>query len=246
MSRIVIKKEEEEEGSPWRRVGLAALMLALLGGAWGIFEYGRYRAGYDRIAFMDIRHKLEQSNVALEEELKKLRMEKLDLEQTMRIESQAYGQVRKDLMGLQDELLELKEELEFYRGIVSPNDANRGLQIQRFTVTKGSGERSWHYKLVLTRVLKNRGTARGTVEILVEGVSSESGITKQLTLSGISVPRLRQLRYNFKYFQNIEGEIELPVGFVPSRVILILKPGGKGNNTRLKKIFDWPQGRKST
>ncbi len=245
MSRIVIKKEEEED-SPWRRIGLAALVLALLVAGWGIFEYGRYRAGYDRMAFKDIRQKLEQSNASFEAELRKLRKEKLDLEQTMRIESQAYAQVRKDLMGLQDELLELKEELAFYRGIISPNDANRGLQIQRFTLTKGSGERSWHYKLVLTRVLKNRGTARGTVEILVEGVSSESGITKQLTLSGISVPRLRQLRYNFKYFQNIEGEIQLPAGFAPSRVILILKPGGKGNKTRLKKIFDWPQGRKST
>ncbi len=241
MSRIVIKKEEEEEGSPWRRIGLTVLVLALLVSAWGIFEYGRYRAGYDRISFKDIRQKLEQSNATFEAELRKLRKEKLDLEQTMRIESQAYAQVRKDLMGLQDELLELKEELEFYRGIVSPNDANRGLQIQRFTVAKGSGERSWHYKLVLTRVLKNRGTARGTAEILVEGVSTESGITKQLALSGISVPRVQQLRYNFKYFQNIEGEIELPAGFIPSRAILILRPGGKGNKTQLKKIFDWPE-----
>ncbi len=245
MSRIVIKKEEEENNS-WWRFGLAALLVASLVSAWGIFEYGRYRAGYDRVAFKEVRQKLEQSNAAFEAELRKLRKEKLDLEHTMRIESQAYSQVRKDLMGLQDELLELKEELAFYRGIISPSDVNRGLQIQRFTLTKSGGERSWHYKLVLTRVLKNRGTARGTAEILVEGVSAESGVNKQLTLSGISVPRVQQLRYNFKYFQNIEGEIELPAGFTPSRAILILKPGGKGNKTQLKKVFDWPEGHKST
>jgi len=143
-------------------------------------------------------------------------------------------------MGLQDELLELKEELAFYRGIISPKEANRGLQIQQFTLTQGSGEHSWHYKLVLTRVLKNHGMAQGVAEILVEGVSAESGKKKQLPLGSISVPPVKQLRYKFKYFQNLEGEITLPAEFSPSRVILILKPGGKGNKTRLRKVFDWP------
>ncbi len=245
MTRTVID-ENEEETSPWWRIGLTVLILALLVAAWSIFEYGRYRAGYDRVTFRDIRLQLEQSNTAQEVDLRKLRKEKLDLEQTMRIENQAYSQVRKDLMELQEELLELKEELAFYRGIVSPEDADRGLQIQRFTVTKNQEDRSWQYKLVLTRVLKNRGTARGTAEIQVEGVTAESGSKKLLSLGEISVPRVKHLRYGFKYFQNLEGEIKLPAGFAPSRVILVLKPGGKGNKTQLKKTFDWPEGQKQT
>ncbi len=231
---------DEEENNPWWRAGLAVLILVLLLSAWGIFEYGRYRAGYDRAAFGDIRQQLEQNNTALEMELRKLRKEKLDLEQTVHIEEQAYSQLRKDLLDLQDELLELKEELAFYRGIISPRDANRGLQVQRFTVTKGGEERVWHYKLVLTRVLKNRGKARGTAEIHVEGIMTKSGRKTQLALGKISIPRGQKLRYNFKYFQNLEGEMELPDGFVPSRVILVLKPGGKGNKTRIRKTFDWP------
>ena len=230
-----------EEDSFRKRTGLVVLMFVLLLSAWGIFEYGRYRAGYDRAVFRDIRQNLEESNIALEVELRKLRQEKLDLEQSVRIEGQAYSQVRKDLMNLQDELLELKEELAFYRGIISPKDANRGLQIQRFTVTRGREERVWHYKLVLTRVLKNRGTARGTAEIHVEGVTAKSGRKIQLALDKISIPRGRKLRYNFKYFQNLEGEMKFPDGFTPSRVMLVLKPGGKGNKTRIKKVFDWPE-----
>jgi len=247
MNSVAAKKEKINSGL-WWRIGLIALVFALiLTLAWRIFEFGRYMAGYDRAAFGEIRQKLEENSATLESELRELRKQKMVLEQTNRIESQAYGQVRKDLMGLQDDILELKEELAFYRGIVSPDeDTARGLQVQRFTITKSSGERSWHYKLVLTRVLKNGGTAKGAVEFLIEGVASESGIKKQLALNGISVPRVQQISYNFKYFQNIEGEIELPEGFVPSRTVLILKPGGRGNKTELKKMFDWPEEHKSS
>ena len=249
MTRIIIKKEEPPpENRLWWRIGVVALLLALLVSAWGLFEYGRYRAGYDRSAFNKLRRQLEQNSASLEAELKKLREEKMLLQQSAHIDGQAYAEVRKDLAELQDEILELKEELAFYRGIVSPRDTtHRGLQIQRFTLTRGSGgERTWHYKVVLTRVLKNDGTARGKIELLVEGVSGDSGVNKQLTLSSISVPRVQQLSYNFKYFQTIEGELEIPEGFVPSRTILILKPGGRGNRTQLKKSFDWPQGKGTT
>ncbi len=225
----------------WRRrvVAVLALVVALVS-AWSIFEYGRYRAGYDGDAMREMRHRLEQANADLEQELKRLREENASLEHSSRIESQAYAQVRSDLRELQDEILELKQELAFYRGIVSPDEERRGLQIQRFVLAPVGGERRWHYNLVLTRVFNSGAAARGAVELLVEGV--ESGIRKQLSLSTVSVPRIHQLEYNFKYFQKIEGELEIPEGFVPARVVLVLKPGGKGNKTRIRKIFDWPEG----
>ena len=241
MTRIVIQKEPEQSRA-WRRRVVAALaaVVALVSG-WSIFEYGRYRAGYDGNAMREIRQRLEQTNADLEGELSRLREEFSSLEQSSRIESQAYAQVRSDLTELQDEILELKQELAFYRSIVSPEDDRRGLQIQQFTLSRGSVERLWRYKLVLTRVLNNGAAARGTVDLLVEGDMAGSGVGKQLALSSISVPRIRQLRYNFKYFQNIEGELEIPEGFVPVRVVLVLNPGGKGNKTRIRKVFDWSE-----
>ncbi len=236
MTRIVVKKEEES--GPWWRIGVAALVLAVLVSGWGLFEFGRYRAGYDRAAFNQFRQRLERSNAELEAEVRKLRQEKMELEQARHIESQAYSLVRKDLRDLQDELLELKEELAFYRGIVSPKESGRGLQIQRLNVTPASEERFWHFKLVLTRVLKNKGAAKGTVEIRVEGADGQGRHS--------SISPLQRLRYNFKYFQNIEGKFQLPEGFTPSRVTVVLKPGGRGNKTEVKKSFDWPAEPEST
>jgi len=230
MTRIVVKKEEES--GPWWRIGMVALLLALLVSGWGLFEYGRYRAGYDRAAFNQLRQQLEKNNSELEAEVRRLRQEKMELEQTRQIESRAYGLVRKDLRDLQNELLELKEELAFYRGIVSPEESGRGLQIQRFNITKDSEERAWNFKLVLTRVLKNKGVAKGTVEVQVDGIDAQGKHS--------SVTPLQRLRYNFKYFQNIKGKVELPEGFVPSRATVVLKPGGRGNKTEVRKSFDWP------
>ncbi|HFC53063.1 MAG TPA: hypothetical protein ENJ43_01365 [Gammaproteobacteria bacterium] len=240
MTRIVIQKEPERD-HPWRRraVVVLAVVVALIT-CWSVFEYGRYRAGYDGAAMREMRQKLEQTNAGLEKELNRLREENSNLEQSSRIESQAYAQVRAHLARLQDEILELKQELAFYRSIVSPEDKRRGLQIQRFTLNRSSVERLWRYRLVLTRVLNNGAPARGTVDLTVEGEEAGSGNGKQLALSSISVPRIRRLGYNFKYFQNIEGELEIPEGFVPERVVLVLNPGGKGNQTRIRKVFDWP------
>ncbi len=240
MTRIVIQQEPEEE-RPWHRravVALAAVVALIM--AWSLFEYGRYRAGYDGYAMREIRQRLEQANSSLERELGRLREENSYLEHSARIERQACVQIKSDLTGLQDEILELKQELAFYRSIVSPDDERRGLRIQRFTLNKSSVERLWRYKLVLTRALNKGAPARGTVDLTVEGQEAGSAVSKQLALSAISVPRIRRLSYNFKYFQNLEGELEIPEGFVPERVVLVLNPGGKGNRTRIQKVFDWP------
>ncbi len=229
MTRVVIRKES---GPPWRYIAVAALLLALLISGWGLFEYGRYRAGYDRAHFRQIQQRLEENNAKLEAELRRLQQEKIELEQTRRIESQAYSLVREDLRTLQGELLELKQELAFYRGIVSPEEGGRGLQIQRFTATPSAEANGWVFKVVLTRVLKNKGVAKGTMEIKIDGTDGQG--------NRASVSPLRRLRYNFKYFQNIEGDFQLPKGFTPSRATVILRPGGRGNKTELKKSFDWP------
>jgi len=42
----------------------------------------------------------------------------------------------------------------------------------------------------------------------------------------------------FKYFQTIEGDMVLPQGFVPSSVLVDLKPSGSDKNS-ITKTFNW-------
>lgn len=237
MSQLVVKTHD-----PKKRAVIATVSLGLVVfSAWALFEYGRFSAGYDSLSASSEMQQLEKMKLGLERNIVFLREQKTALEQQQQVESQAYDEVRNDLRGLQDENLELKEELAFYRGIVSPEQGAHGLRIQGLQVTKNAKEGSFHYKLVLTQVLKNDRLARGRVDVLIEGIREEDGRQENLTLTEITVPKRQSMRFKFKYFQAFEGNIKMPDGFVPIRVSVTVDPSGNSLES-VEKVFDWTVG----
>ena len=159
------------------------------------------------------------------------------LERAGQIDRESQTKVRAQVKELQDENLELKQELAFYRGIVSPEDRRAGLKIQSFEVTNGQEPALFHYKLILTQVLKNDKVARGSVEMAVEGVLS--GKASRLSLSQLATGSKDKLMFKFKFFQNFEGDIRLPEGFRAEAVILTVVPSTKGLE-KLEQRLPWP------
>lgn len=211
------------------------LLVAVLSG-WGLFEYGRYRGGFDLLDAQSQEEDFQEQLAAQQREMTKIREQNAILERSHQIEREAYKQLEGTVSGLQDEILELKEELAFYRGIISPSDASEGLGIQSFELSRPNGVKAAiHYKLVLTQVLKNNTIASGHVTVSIEG--EQTGKTKQYELSQLS-DKKGDLSFRFKYFQILEGELHLPDGFSPSKVNITIKPRTKSHK-RLSKSFDW-------
>ena len=50
-----------------------------------------------------------------------------------------------------------------------------------------------------------------------------------------------KIKLRFKYFQEIEGELELPSGFQPQRVEVIAHASGK-KPTQVEKTYEWKVG----
>lgn len=90
-------------------------------------------------------------------------------ERSSQINQQAAMEVKRNLTALQDELLALRQEVTFYRNIVSPPDAKPGLRVQSLKLEKGSAEGLFRFKLVLTQVKGNDQLVRGAVNLMVEG-----------------------------------------------------------------------------
>jgi hypothetical protein len=223
--------------SPWR----ARLMLVLLVGAnlllcWGLYEYGRYRAGYDFVSAQQENVKLKNLTEEVKRQNGQLREQMAVVQRSGQIEHAAYKQVEGTVKGLQDEIAELKSELTFYRGIMAPHDNSRGLHIQRFDLDRNATQHSFHYKLVLTQVLKNDRVIRGRVKLTIEG--AKNGKLTELALSDVTHDSVKELSFRFKYFQNLEGDIVLPKGFVPVRVHIDVDPYGR--HSSVEKVFDWP------
>ncbi|UCE89828.1 MAG: hypothetical protein JSW10_03080 [Pseudomonadota bacterium] len=232
MSGLVVKAHR-----PWlSRLLLALMVLAGVVGGWSLYEYGRYRAGYDGIAAEQERDQLAATLDERDDEVRELREKVAVLERAAQVERQAYDEVKASLLVLQDEMLELNEELAFYRGIVSPRQAAEGLQLQSFRLEPNGLVRGYRYKIVLTQVLKNTRSTYGKVKLRLEGMAD--GRSRVLGLADVSQKKVSELDYRFKYFQALEGNIELPKGFKPQRVAIQVLPRGKSKSA-IEKTFDW-------
>ena len=224
-----------------RRLLVGTIILVLIAGGWGLFELGRHQAGFSLLDARAERQHLVTERDELQQRVRRLREEKVALQRAQEIEAQAHDEVQSDLRVLQDEILELKEELAFYRGIVSPGDMASGLRIQGFNVRKNPRTDTYRYQVVLTQVLKNDNFTSGTVNMKIEGIRERGGEKATLELSDVSVPSENRLNFRFKYFQEFEGDLELPDGFVPFRVTVTVNPSGRRYDP-IEETFDWPVG----
>lgn len=239
MSHLIVKQR-----SVWNSgLGIAGIALLVLLLAWGTFEFGRYRGGYDALAAAQELAAVQGQISELEQQHSALREQSAVQERSGQIERQAYKQLEGTVTGLQDEILELKGELAFYRGIVSPEDASKGLNLQDFELSAGAQAGQYHFKVVLTQVLNNGNVARGNLRFEVAGL--HQGEQKSYTLEQLSDSKDKEgLAFRFKYFQIIEGDFMLPDEFEPIKVNLIVTPKSS-THKKLTQAFDWVVGEKS-
>ncbi len=222
---------------PWKSRfiwGIGLLVLFISG--WTLFDYGRFESGYDSRDSASKIDELFDSQEHLQSRIETLREEKAVLERAAQIERKAYNELDTTLKVLQAEILEHKEELAFYRGIVSPKDSSSGLYLQNFYLSQNGDTRSHRYKVVLTQVLKNSRLISGKVKLQFDGLLN--GESKVLQLRAVTAKKVRDLNYRFKYFQNVEGVVEFPEGFSLLRVKVQILPRGKQRGM-IEKTIEW-------
>lgn len=220
--------------NPFRRLLAPAVVVGSLLGIWGGFEVGQIQGGYNRLEVTEERTQLEADISSLQKENKKLGEQITMLERTQLIDKEAYDGVRDNLKLLQEEILELREEVDFYRGIVSPSERLAGLNIQAFKIDPAGEQGLYHYSMVMTQVLKNDRVVRGAVKVFLQGV--QDGEPLNLPFKDISPNKSVNSAFRFRYFQKMEGDIRLPDGFVPRTVQVELTPKGR---KKISKSFPW-------
>jgi hypothetical protein len=205
--------------SPWRRRGVwaaAAIVAVLL--FYGIFEFGRFVGGYSTVAQLQQRRELNTAMQTLELENDRLRSAVAAMELARNVDGKAYSDVEKDLADLQGQLLKQREELTFYRGIVSPEDGIGGLRVQRFEILPGEAEGHFLLRVVLVQSMRQEVAVSGRVKLQIEGTRGAASAVLSLAEAGGAARSDGQLPFKFRYFQNLEHEIVLPSDFEPRLV----------------------------
>ena len=125
-SRLVVKKHVP--GRVWV-LGTAAVVGLVVGG-YLLFEYGRLQGGYDSREASTDRREARRAIARLEDLNQTLREQVTTLETAREIDREAYKQVEEDLIDLQAQIQQQREDLAFYQGIVSPEDGVAGLRAE--------------------------------------------------------------------------------------------------------------------
>lgn len=223
---------------PWRSFfrRLMALLLIVISAASG-YWYGRYR-GFQiedqAVAQVErLKEELQQKNVLLQESTLRV----ATLEKGAEVDQKATEGVRQVVKDLKDQIAALQEEVTLYKGIMAPSATNSGLQIQEFTLDSTSEPQRFRFKLMLTQVGDNNRFIQGFVGVNVVGVLN--GQVTSIPLMDLSddIDRL-DIRFRYRYFQDVNGELKLPDGFVPEQVQVVAQATGN-KAKRLEKTFDW-------
>jgi hypothetical protein len=220
--------------------GILAALGVLVGTGWWLYDMGKLRGVAELGTLRTEYAVLKRLHEKTYKENRKLREKVAILERSSQIDRQAAEDVKADLGQLEEELQASREEIEFYRGIISPGDVKSGLRIHRFSLQNGVAAGEYRYELVLTQLKHNDRYVSGVVEWKITGmIEGEPG---EFSLVDVTSPAVKQLKFRFRYFQDLAGTLTLPKGFVAEQVELRIRPEGKGKGKPdpVAQTFDWP------
>ncbi len=208
---------------PWKVWLSVGLLVALIG---MFFYLGRGYQSYELDRLHLERETLLSRIEELETRNKNLLQKNAHLDGSSKIERDAYELANQELVKLQRELLTQREDLAFYRGIVSPKDAALSVNLQSFEVRKKNSQNQYSYKMILTKSGKGTKKISGGADVRIRG--ERAGSVSELKLTDLALEKTdKATKFSFRYFQVFEGDIALPDGFVPFEVEIGIKPTTK-------------------
>ena len=159
------------------------------------------------------------------------------LEQAANLDKQAASLLTDELKAAQEEIYNLKKELEFYQGVIDA-EGNRGwLDVHGMRILPLNHERSYRLELILIHTAKSDKKVAGALEVILEGVR-EAG-TEYVNLKEITLDKDVVYRFKFGNFKRFENNFALPEGFNPQRVFVKMMVEDK-KKSEFKRVFDWP------
>lgn len=214
----------------WAYALIAVFLLALAFGGWGAWK--TFAPAPDNPA-----RRLRAQQTKLD-----------DFEQrvaTLTRSDQITREANRDLQGTlaerDEEISGLRADVAFYERFVGATGQRRGLSVHELQLQPQAGA-AWHFAATLTQNVNRGAVNSGRLTLSVEG--SLGGKMQHLAWSDLrQEPNAAGAPYSFKYFQQVEGDFLLPVGFQPLRAVVRLVPA---NGAAVEESFAWSDATRRT
>ena len=167
--------------------------------------------------------------------LKRIHMLEVELE----VERLANQQAQQTIKSMEADHFTVKKQLAFYEKVMAPEKQADGLVIDQVDLSATESENHFKFSVVLVQQKLKKRYAKGYIDVAVKG--SQANQPKTLDLKSISELSKDQRSFSLKYFQRIEGELTLPVGFIPESLeIKAVLPKGKWQKySEVNQSYRW-------
>jgi cell division protein FtsB len=217
-----------------RRLRLVALLVLAwvcsLAATWRLASYLPQQEGFVDPAIaaaVEEAARLRQKNEALTQEV-------TTLDRSRQVERTAAQAVQATLAERDQEIAALRNDVAFYERLVGSSAQRMSLTVHSVKL-EPSGKHGWQYAVTLTQTLKKASMTRGTLAMQIEGL--RNGKPETVDWDELGPQGGAPVPFSFKYFQQIEGSLVLPEGFVPHR----LKVRLDSDAGKVEKVFPWQE-----
>lgn len=204
---------------PARRALYATVfILAAAASAIGGFMYGYYETILTQETTLASTEELSSELAVMQAENSELQRQVAILDRSSVMDQRATEEVQSTISTLREQVAQLEQDIVYYRQVVSDETQDTGLTIANLDINAMQDPNRFRYKLELRQQDADGDTfLLGHVNINLIG--DQEGEQVILALRDLSEEQDElDIRLRFKYFQNIEGQLTLPEGFVAQRV----------------------------
>lgn len=241
----VVKGSQQEElvirhYKPWERFRRTVylLLFIVLVGAGGYFG-GLYGSMEQIRSLASERSRLQVELDEAERTITTLTQRVGVLEKGGEVDRKATEGIRQTVKELKAQISTLEEEVAFYKGIMAPSANDKGLRVSKIEITPVEGGSRYRYSIMMTQVADNSSYISGLAAVNFVGLRGGERLILPLRDLDTTVTDLG-VKFRFRYFQEVSGELTLPDNFTPEQVQVVLQSTG-GKAQRVEQTIEWPQ-----
>jgi hypothetical protein len=193
------------------KLGIAGAILAAIAAMiWSGFDYGRILAGFNVGKIEEERKSMQSELIRLTEENGVLAKQHVELSNEAKIAMGAKETLSSQLVGLQTEVTQLREEVSFFQKLTAGTVKDGALAVQKLQVQREPDGNSWRVRALVTQGGSGNSEFKGALQLAVN-VTIE-GKRVNINLPEEQKETADSLKLTFKNYQRVEAVFRVPPG----------------------------------
>ncbi len=196
----------------WRWLGYITLGGLVIGVGWTTYAYGMELAGYRQSEAQRQIAQMTEEIQSRDGQIAELRTQVAMAERQLQIDRATFGDLGRQVKLLSEENAALKEDLALFQSLMTSDEKELGLSINRFRVQPDSLPGEYRYRFLLVQSGQRVKEFQGTLQFVV---NLEQGDRKfVVTLPLEEQKSAKEYQVSFKFFQRVEGTFKVAPGTV--------------------------------